>query len=211
MQVKILYEPFALADLYQDADVLVLPIFIDVELESCLYFDYDERVAQIRGYLKSRGVDVIWLPDNIVVMFAFVKPKHNKKRILKKALHLYMSSIDEDFQEFDSKMPGLHSTLLCVASGDPLSDYFRMPKNRFALSIYSGCEKLDRVYRRLIRRGELDKFTPAALAHPTVRVTFERTLVRIGKNYGFDVEIISVIRHGRKALVTCDTMDLEVS
>lgn len=210
MQVKILYEPFTLADLYQAADVLVLPIFIDAELESCLYFNTDERVAQIRGYLKSRGVDVIGLPDNIVVMFAFVKPKHNKKRILKKALHLYMASVDEDFQEFDTNIPGLHSTLLCVASGDPLSDYFRMPKSRYALSIYSGCDKLDRIYRRLIRRGELDRFTPAALAHPTVRVTFERTLMRIGKSYGFDVEIVSVIRHGRKALVTCGTMDLEV-
>lgn len=211
MQVKVIYEPFALADLYQPADVLVLPIFVSVELESLLLFDEAARIQNIRQYLKSRNIDVIALPENIVVLFVFVKKRHNKKRILKRVLKIYRASVSETYEDFDFVIPGMNSTLLCVASGDPLSDYIQMPKSKSNLSIYTGFDKLDRVYRRLIRNGDLERFTSDTLAHPTIRVSFERLLVRIAKENGFDVEIVNIVTHGRKAFITCDTMELEVS
>lgn len=211
MQVKVLNEPLKLADLYQAFDVLVLPIFIEASLHDPYYFDDHLRKTAIRKYLGSHGVDVIALPENVVVLFICVEKRHNRKRILKNAKRLYMKAVSEDYAEYDVPLKGYHSSFLCVASGDPLSDYYAIPKSGNTLSIYTGCGKLDRVYRRLINSGELARFTPNALAHPTVRVSFERLIIRTGRDCGYDVEIINIMRHGKKAFITCDIMELEVS
>ena len=211
MQVKIIYEPIRPAELYQPADVLVIPIFIGVDDYAAIVFDVHRRKQVVLEYLRSRAVTFIALPENVAVMFLATAKKHNKKRILKNALRLYMSTVTEDYENFDLKLPGLRHIFVTPANSEPASDYMQLPSSRNALIIYTGDSQLDRVYRTKIRTGEFAKFTPDSLAHPTVRLTFERVLHSIGIGYGFDVEIINVVRHRRKAFVTCDAMELEAS
>lgn len=211
MQVKIIYEPINPADLFQAADVLVVPIFVTTDVYASIFYDMVHRRKVIMDYLQSRNVSFLTLPENLAVMFLACRRKHNKKRILKHALRLYMGSVSENYEEFDVRLPGLRSVFVTPANAEPMSDYLQLPSSRNPLIIHTGEDVLDRVFRSKIRTGELAKFTPDNLAHPTIRASFERVLHTIGMAHGFDVCIVNVVRHRRKAFVTCDAMELEAS
>lgn len=211
MQVKIIYEPINPAELFQSADVLVVPIFITTDVYASIYFDAEHRRQVIFDYLKSRSVSFIALPENVAILFLACKRKHNKKRILKNALRLYMSSVSEDYGDYDVRLPGLRNVFVTPANSEPMSEYLQVPSSRNPLIIHTGDDKLDRVYRSKVRTGEFSKFTPDNLAHPTIRASFEKILHVIGMDHGFDVCIVNVVRHRRKAFVTCDIMELEAS
>ena len=209
MQVKVLYEPIAPADIFQDTDVLVLPIFVDKDTYSSVYFNPEERRQVILDYLNSRNVTFIGLPDNLAIMFLAVRAKHNKRKILKHAERLYMSTVTEDYSDFDLSLPGLRNVHVTPANGEPLSCYMQLPSSRNQIIIYTGDIRLDKFYRSKVRTGEFGKYTPDSLAHPTVRCAFERVLMALGRDMGYDVEIANIVRHRHKALITCDAMELE--
>ena len=211
MQVKVIQEPIVPADLYQAFDVLVLPIFTTPDIYEAIAFDCVARRRVVLDYLNSQDVTFIGLPDNVAVLFLSVNPQHSKKRILRHAKRLYRASVTDDYSDFDIKLPGLRNALVVPASDEPASEYLRMPASRSPLIIWSGDDRLDKIYRSKIRSGEFAKYTPDTLAHPTVRAAFGKLLHTIGLDNGFDVEIINLIRHRRKLFVTCDVMEVEAS
>lgn len=211
MQVKVIREPIRPADLYQRSDVLVLPIFVDDETYASISFDCLHRRQVVFAYLKSRNVAFIGLPDNVAILFLSVDEQHNKKRILKHAKRLYQAGVDEDdYETFDVELPGLRHIFVTSVSDEPPSEYLMMPSTRMPIVIYSGTDKLDRLFRGKIRTGEFTKYTPENLAHPTVRIAFCRILRTFGLEQGYDLEVINLIRHRKKVFVTCDVMELEV-
>lgn len=210
MQVKVIREPISPADLYQRSDVLVLPIFVDDDTYASIAFDCVHRRQVVFDYLKSRNVSFIGLPDNVAILFLGVEEKHNKKRILKQAKRLYQAAVDEDdYEQFDGPLPGLRNIFVTSVSDDPPSEYLMMPSTKLSLVIYSGTDKLDRLFRSKVRTGEFTKYTPDSLAHPTVRIAFCRILRNLGMELGYDLEVINLIRHRKKVFVTCDVMELE--
>jgi hypothetical protein len=211
MQVKVIREPIRPADLYQSCDVLVLPIFVDSETYEAIAFDCQYRRRVIFNYLKSRNVTFIGLPDNVAVLFLGVSGKHSKRSILKHVLHLYRAAVQDDFGDFDVNLKGLRNIFVTSASDEPPSEYLMIPKSIHPLIIYSGDSQLDRIFRTMIRQGAFEKYTADNLAHPTVRSSFCRMLNKIGREKGFDLEVITLIRHRRKVFVTCDVMELEAS
>lgn len=211
MQVTVVYEPIAPADLYQPCDVLVLPIFVDVATYERLLYDARLRRTQVFDYLKSRNVSFIGLPDNVAILFLCVRKHHKKKRILKHARRLYTAAVAEDYNDFDMKLPGLRNVFVSSASEEPDSEFLHLAPTRNPLIIHSGDDRLDRLFRTKIRTGEFVRYTPDALAHPTVRLKFCRLLRAIGMENGFDLEIVNLIRHRRKVFITCDVMEVEAS
>ncbi|MNR03104.1 hypothetical protein D3C85_1189850 [compost metagenome] len=153
----------------------------------------------------------IGLPDNVAVLFLGVSGKHRKKQILKHTLKLYRAAVWDDYEEFDVSLKGLRNIFVTSASDEPPSEYLRMPKSAHSLIIYSGDSMLDRIFRKLIKTGEFERYTASTLAHPTMRSAFCRTLHKIGREKGFDLEVVNLIRHRRKVFVTCEVMELEAS
>lgn len=211
MQVKVIREPIRPADLYQSCDVLVLPIFVGSDTYESIAFDCQYRRRVIFDYLKSRNVTFIGLPDNVAVLFLCVSGKHRKRTILKHALQLYGAAVQDDFGEFDLRLKGLRHIFVTSASDEPPSEYLLIPKSAYPLIIHSGDPQLDRIFRVMVRRGEFDKYTAESLVHPTVRSAFCRMLNKIGREKGFDLEVVTLIKHRRKVFVTCDVMELEAS
>lgn len=211
MQVKVIREPILPSNLYQRSDVLVLPIFVNEDVYSSVVFDCLHRRRVVFDYLKSHNVAFIGLPDNVAILFLCVEDKHHKKRILKYAKRLYQAGVsDDDYEEFDVTFPGLLNIFVTSVSDEPPSEYLLMPSTRSPIVIYSGDEALDRLFRTKVRAGEFAQYTPDSLAHPTMRSAFSRILRTFGKERGYDLEVVNLIRHKRKVFVTCDVMELEL-
>lgn len=204
MQVKIVTDPANTSELYQEADVVVLPIFINSRTYADIRFDPEWRRKVVGSYLKSRSVSFLRFPDNLAAMFIATKGKHSKRKILKAAGRLYMASVKEDFAEFDPLLRGVKAVFVTPANAEPSSIFVNFASSKRALSISTSDDVMDKVFRAKIRSGALDRYTPERLAHPTVRAAFERDLVAIADAAGYELMIDSIINHKQKALVTCE-------
>lgn len=210
MQVTILKSVTQPSDLFQDVEVLVIPIFVDYQDMALIMFNEEERRRVVDTYLASMSVSFLSYPENLAVLFLSAKKKY-REAILDKAEEIYEDAIDDQYKGFTSRHEGLRGVFVSAANCETLSEYMRLPASKQSLIVYTGVPALDKIIRRRIRSGDFDQFSPDALAHPTIRAAFERKIFQIGHDLGFDVEIMAVTRHRSKAFVTCDTLEIEAS
>lgn len=211
MHIHVLQEPLEIGQFYREGQIVVLPILLTVDQSSVfedIAVDEEYRIAFIRDYLRARNVNFFTMPDNIAVLAIKVAQKYRRKYIMANIERIYNAFVKSDYRNFNCKEAGVEGLYLFAALGNPFCCYTRLPKRREHIIVHTGNSRFDNILLRHIQHGSFDSYTASTLIHPTVRGSLERKLLEVGKRHGFDCMVDSIVRFGKKALITCNLMNL---
>ena len=210
MQVKILYEPVQLADLFSPG-IAVLPIFVNEEefLQAQMSTQYLQKLAL--AFIERNGVSVLKVPTTLSVMLIAVHKKHNKKKILRKAQQLYDSIVTANYDDFLTELPGLVAVDVLPYGGMNAPTY-RFWNSKRGIVISTGNADLDKLFKGILQQPGMLKYTATSLQHPGVLHAFEIALFEHSLSIGFELSINTVNLYRTKAFVSVEVYPtIEVS
>lgn len=208
MQVKMIYEPVQPADLLASNSIAVLPIFVTEEQfhQAQVSTEYLQELA--RAFIGKSGVSYLRVPALLSVLLLAVRPKHNKKKILRKAELLYSNCINPNDDHFITELPGLCAADVLPFGGMNAPIYRFWNSNR-GIVVSTGDAECDSLLREFLRTPTMVKYTPVSMQHPSVAFAFEVAVHTYCQSVGFDIALTAVNQYRNLTFVSAEVFPLE--